>query len=385
MTLRSDIGSMGANGSAGGSPGAEGDRRRGRGEVSAGGAQITETRTFSDLGSGPRELGRGKVVAVTGGAGFIGSHLCETLLASGARVVCIDNFQTGSRDNVDRLMESPNFSVVYHDILEPFPNDLPKFDEIFNFACPASPVHYQADRVRTALVCAVGARNVLERAARDGARALQASTSEVYGDPDIHPQPESYRGHVNPIGPRACYDEGKRFAESLFTDFGAQSGVTVKIVRIFNTYGPRMQPHDGRVISNFVVQALAGEDLTLYGDGSQTRSFCYVDDLVDGCLRLMASPSDLSQPVNLGNPVETTVAEVAELILELTGSRSRIVRRPLPVDDPRRRKPDITLAETRLGWRPQVPLREGLERTIAHAVRREHRASFGDAAVAAHG
>jgi UDP-glucuronate decarboxylase len=241
---------------------------------------------------------------------------------------------------------------------------LPKIDEIYNFACPASPIHYQADRVRTARICALGVLNVLERAARDGARVLQASTSEVYGDPEVHPQPESYRGAVNPIGPRACYDEGKRFAETLCTDYAAQAGLTVKIVRIFNTYGPRMQADDGRVVSNFVVQALRGDDLTIYGDGSQTRSFCYVDDLVDGCLRLIRSPAAVTGPVNIGNPAELTMGELAQLVLDLTGSSSRVVHRPLPVDDPRRRKPDINRARRELGWSPRTPLREGLVRTI---------------------
>jgi UDP-glucuronate decarboxylase len=289
---------------------------------------------------------------------------------SGCDVVCIDNFQTGSLANIDHLTQSGHFSVMRHDIMRSIPKNLPQFDEIYNLACPASPVHYQADRVNTALTCALGALNVLERAERDGARVLQASTSEVYGDPDVHPQPEDYRGQVNPVGPRACYDEGKRFAETLFTDFGEKAGLSVKIVRIFNTYGPRMQVDDGRVVSNFIVQALSGRDITLYGDGQQTRSFCYVDDLVQGCLRLMASADDFTGPVNLGNPAEITVAELAEMVLELTGSRSRIVYRPLPIDDPRRRKPDITLAQTQLGWGPTVPLRDGLERTIESFVQR---------------
>ena len=312
----------------------------------------------------------GKVVAVTGGAGFIGSHLCEALVENGCDVVCIDNFQTGSPANIDHLTRSGCFSVVRHDIMRSIPKNLPKFDEIFNLACPASPVHYQADRVNTALTCALGALNVLERAERESARVLQASTSEVYGDPDVHPQPEGYRGQFNPVGPRACYDEGKRFAETLFTDFGEKAGVPVKIMRIFNTYGPRMQVDDGRVVSNFIVQALSGRDITLYGDGRQTRSFCYVDDLVEGCLRLMASANDLTGPVNLGNPEEITVADLAKTILELTGSRSRLIYRPLPIDDPRRRKPDITLARARLGWAPSVILRDGLERTIESFVER---------------
>ena len=310
------------------------------------------------------------VTAVTGGAGFVGSHLCEALLSTGCEVVCIDNFHTGSPANLAHLAREGQFSVVHHDITRPLPKSLPKFDEIFNLACPASPIHYQADRVNTALVCALGALNVLERAERDGARVLQASTSEVYGDPEVHPQRETYCGHVNPVGPRACYDEGKRFAETLFKDYGEKAGLPVKIMRIFNTYGPRMQVDDGRVVSNFIVQALSGRDITVNGDGRQTRSFCYVDDLVDGCLRLMRSPDELVGPVNLGNPSEITVADLAETILDLTGSRSRIIYRPLPIDDPRRRKPDITLAQTQLGWTPRISLREGLERTIESFVQR---------------
>lgn len=328
-----------------------------------------------------------RVIAVTGGAGFIGSHLCEALVAAGHRVVCIDNFYTGSRANLGSVLEAPGFSLINHDIRNALPDDLPRFDEIYNLACPASPVHYQADRVRTAMVCALGALHTLRRAARDGARILQASTSEVYGDPEVHPQLESYRGCVNPVGPRACYDEGKRFAETLVTDFGAQAGLTVKIVRIFNTYGPRMQVDDGRVISNFVVQALRGQDLTIYGDGTQTRSFCFVDDLVEGCLRLMGSPPTLSHPVNLGNPVEITMNDLARNVLELTGSPSRIVYKPLPVDDPRRRRPNIDLARTSLRWEPTVPLRAGLQRTIDSFARRlqtsEFDAATGETPVAA--
>lgn len=372
MTMRSED-----NGRAiGGAIPDAGDRRRSsdRGDGAGGDiGQPAEIRSFSEDAPRRHRDRRGKTVAVAGGAGFIGSHLCDTLLDAGSKVVCIDNFQTGSRENIQQLLGRPGFSLVHHDISRPLPEDLPRLDEIYNLACPASPVHYQADRVRTALACAVGSLNILERARRDGAQAFQASTSEVYGDPEVHPQIESYRGHVNPVGPRACYDEGKRFAETLFTDYSAQWGVPVKIVRIFNTYGPRMQFEDGRVVSNFIVQALNGDDITLYGDGSQTRSFCYVEDLVDGCIRMMASPPDLAGPVNLGNPVETTVRELAELILEITGSRSRIVYRPLPVDDPRRRKPDIRLAKSRLGWEPQVPLRDGLERTVVSFMRRLHR------------
>ena len=311
-----------------------------------------------------------KVVGVTGGAGFIGSHLCEALVELGCEVVCIDNFQTGTMDNVAHLTKSGHFSIVRHDIMKGVPKNTPAFDEIYNLACPGSPVHYQADRVNTALTCALGAFNVLERAERDGARVLQASASEIYGEPDVHPQPETCRGQVNPVGPRACYEEGKRFAETLCADFGEQARLSVRIARIFNTYGPRMQVDDGRVVANFIVQALSGRDITLYGDGRQTRSFCYVDDLVDGCLRLMANGDDVPGPVNLGDPAEITVAELAEMVLDLTGSRSRIVYRPMPPDDPRRRQPDVTLAETCLGWAPSVTLREGLERTIESFVQR---------------
>jgi len=306
----------------------------------------------------------GRTVAITGGAGFVGSHLCETLVAQGDRVVAIDNFHTGRRANVERLFDSGRFELVDHDVVDRLPAALPRFDEIWNLACPASPVHYQADRVRTARVCALGAFNVLERAAADGARVFHASTSEVYGDPEIHPQPETYHGNVNPIGPRSCYDEGKRFAETLFTDFAEQEGLTVKIVRIFNTYGPRMQPDDGRVVSNFVIQALRGEDITVYGDGSQTRSFCFVDDLIEGFQRLMRSGAEVQGPVNIGNPTETTVGELAAMVVGMTGSRSRIVRLPLPQDDPRRRRPDISRARALLGWSPRVPLQTGLRQTI---------------------
>ncbi|ATQ42973.1 NAD-dependent dehydratase [Caulobacter mirabilis] len=305
-----------------------------------------------------------RTVAVTGGAGFIGSHLCDAILESGARVVCIDNFHTGRWENIHHLIDRPGFDVLEHDIAHPLPASLPRFDQIYNFACPASPVHYQSDRVRTALTCAQGAMNVLERAAQDAAAVLHASTSEVYGDPEIHPQSEDYFGNVNPVGPRSCYDEGKRFAETLLTDFAAQADLDVRIIRIFNTYGPRMRPDDGRVVSNFVTQALEGETITVYGDGAQTRSFCFVDDLVRGCLKAMNTPRGLPGPVNLGNPCETTVGELAELIVAMTGSRSEVSYRPLPVDDPRRRRPDIRRARELLGWSPEVPLREGLERTI---------------------
>ncbi|MCW5720672.1 MAG: SDR family oxidoreductase [Devosia sp.] len=308
----------------------------------------------------------GKTICVTGGAGFLGSHLCERLVADGNWVVCLDNFHTGRPENVARLTRSNRFHLIEHDVVEPLPSELPAFDEIYNLACPASPVHYQSNPVRTALICAEGALNVLERAQRDGARVMHASTSEVYGDPDIHPQPESYFGNVNTVGPRSCYDEGKRFAETLFTDYAKQSDLTVKIVRIFNTYGPRMQPDDGRVVSNFVLQALRDEDITVFGDGSQTRSFCYVDDLIEGFVRLMASGEEVSGPVNIGNPAEITVEELAETVIELTGSHSRIVHRALPVDDPRRRRPDITRAQQMLGWSPQVRLVDGLARTVRY-------------------
>lgn len=307
----------------------------------------------------------GQVVAVIGGAGFIGSRLCEVLLTEGHFVVCIDNFLTGRKQNVDHLIER-HFALVDHDVTEPLGSQLPRFDYIYNLACPASPVHYQSDRVRTALVCALGTLNTLERARADGASVFHASTSEVYGDPEIHPQTEVYFGNVNPVGPRSCYDEGKRFAETLLTDYGRQFGVPVKIARIFNTYGPRMQPDDGRVVSNFIVQALKGEDITLYGDGHQTRSFCYVDDLVEGIRRLTSTQNDADGPVNLGNPAEITVAALAKLIIGLTRSSSRIVRCPLPVDDPRRRRPDISKAQSLLGWSPTVELSIGLLKTVEY-------------------
>ena len=304
-------------------------------------------------------------ICVTGGAGFVGSHLCDALIQAGHRVVCLDNLDTGRISNVGHLLKQPGFSVVQHDIRFPLPNDLPRFDRIYNLACPASPVHYQADPIKTAMICAQGAMTVLERAHVDGARALQASTSEIYGDPLLHPQSEDYWGNVNPAGPRSCYDEGKRFAETLFTDYRTAHGVDARIVRIFNTYGPRMQSDDGRVISNFIVQALRDEPLTLYGDGSQTRSFCFVDDLVRGLVLAMEAPIACG-PVNLGNPAESTVAEIALRIIAMTGSASSIVHLPLPVDDPRRRRPDISRARQWLGWTPQVPLSVGLDQTISH-------------------
>jgi UDP-glucuronate decarboxylase len=305
-----------------------------------------------------------KTVAVAGGAGFLGSHLCEALVAAGHAVVCLDNYHTGRSINVQHLKDSGRFTLLEHDITEPVPDHLPRFDQIYNLACPASPVHYQADPVKTALTCAIGTMNALRRAERDASEFFQASTSEIYGDPKVHPQIESYYGNVNSVGPRSCYDEGKRFAETLVVDFCRERGVTTKIARIFNTYGPRMRPDDGRVVSNFIVQALRGDDVTIYGAGRQTRSFCYVDDLIDGFMRLMAS--DVAGPVNLGNPVETTMLELAELILDMTGSTSKIVRRPLPTDDPKRRRPDIGKATDKLDWRPRVALRDGLARVVAY-------------------
>ncbi|RVG39448.1 SDR family oxidoreductase [Sinorhizobium meliloti] len=304
-----------------------------------------------------------KRILVTGGAGFLGSHLCELLLGAGHEVICLDNFSTGLRRNIAPLTRFDTFRVVAHDVVEPI--DL-EVDEIYNLACPASPPHYQADPIQTTKTCVIGSLNLLDLAARRGARIFQASTSEIYGDPHVHPQVESYWGNVNPFGPRSCYDEGKRCAETLFFDFHKSHGVAIKIVRIFNTYGPRMRPDDGRVVSNFIVQALKGEDITIYGDGSQTRSFCFVDDLIDGFICLMASPPSLTGPVNLGNPAEFTIGELAEEVIRLTGSRSKIVRRPLPVDDPRQRRPDISLATEELGWRPKVNLAEGLAHTIRY-------------------
>ena len=302
-------------------------------------------------------------VLVTGGAGFIGSHLCERLLTSGAEVLCVDNFYTGRRQNIAALLANPRFEVLRHDVTFPLYVEV---DRIYNLACPASPVHYQFDPVQTTKTSVMGAINMLGLAKRTRARVLQASTSEVYGDPTIHPQTEAYRGNVNPLGPRACYDEGKRCAETLFFDYRRQHRVSIKVARIFNTYGPRMHPDDGRVVSNFIVQALKGEDITLHGDGSQTRAFCYVDDLVDGLVRLMDSPDEVTGPINLGNPHEISVRELAERVVALTGSRSRLVYRPLPQDDPLQRCPDITLAQEVLGWRPRVALDEGLRRTIAY-------------------
>jgi UDP-glucuronate decarboxylase len=302
-----------------------------------------------------------KRILVTGGAGFIGSHLCDRLTARGGEVLCLDNFFSGSRDNIRHLFGVSNFEVIRHDLTTPY---FAEVDEIYNLACPASPVHYQANPVKTIKTNVLGAIHMLGLAKRIKAKILQASTSEVYGDPHVHPQPESYWGYVNPIGVRACYDEGKRCAETLFFDYHRQNKVNIRVARIFNVYGPRMRPDDGRVVSNFIVQALSGRNLTIYGDGSQTRSFCYVDDMVEGLIRLMEAPDDLIGPVNLGNPEELTVRTLAEEVLRLTGNRSSLTFLPLPPDDPRQRRPDIALARTRLDWSPTVPLTEGLKKTI---------------------
>jgi UDP-glucuronate decarboxylase len=303
-----------------------------------------------------------KRILVTGGAGFLGSHLCDRLVAAGHDVVCVDNFYTSQKSNVAHLLGQGNFELIRHDIIHPLWLEV---DEIYNLACPAAPGHYQFNPIKTLKTSVIGSINVLGMARRCRAKVLQASTSEVYGDPEVHPQPESYRGAVNPIGPRACYDEGKRAAETLFMDYHRANGVNIRIVRIFNTYGPRMHPYDGRVVSTFIRQAVAGEPITIFGSGNQTRSFCYRDDLVEGMIRMMDAPDDFTGPVNIGNPGEFTIRELAELTCELTGSRVPLVERPLPTDDPERRRPDISLARERLGWEPQVPLREGLARTIA--------------------
>lgn len=302
-------------------------------------------------------------VMVTGGAGFVGSHLCEALRQRGDEVLCVDNFYTGRRRNIAHLMDDPGFEVLRHDITFPL---FVEVDRIFNLASPASPVHYQFDPIQTTKTNVVGSVNMLGLAKRLRIPILQASTSEVYGDPSIHPQPETYWGNVNPIGPRSCYDEGKRCAETLFFDYHRQLALEIKVVRIFNTYGPRMHPNDGRVVSNFIMQALRGEDITLYGEGNQTRSFCYVDDLVAGMMAMMETSADVTGPINLGNPGEFTMRELAEMVKDLTGSKSALVHRPLPQDDPKQRKPDITRAQQTLGWAPTVPLREGLARTIAY-------------------
>ena len=302
-------------------------------------------------------------IMVTGGAGFLGSHLCERLVEAGHEVLCVDNFYTGRRRNVEGLLGSKRFELMRHDVTMPLYVEV---DEIYNLACPASPIHYQFDPVQTTKTSVHGAINMLGLAKRVKARIFQASTSEVYGDPAMHPQEESYWGNVNPIGPRSCYDEGKRCAETLFFDYRRQHQVRIKVARIFNTYGPRMHPNDGRVVSNFIVQALKGEDITLYGDGTQTRSFCYVDDLIEGFVRLMGTGDEVTGPVNLGNPGEFTMVELAQKVVTLTGSKSRLVHRPLPQDDPRQRRPDIALAKSALDWEPKVPLDEGLAKTIAY-------------------
>lgn len=304
-----------------------------------------------------------KRILVTGGAGFLGSHLCKRLIQEGHEVLCVDNFFTGRRQNIHELLDHKNFELLRHDITFPL---FVEVDEIYNLACPASPVHYQFDPVQTTKTSVVGAINMLGLAKRLKIRILQASTSEVYGDPSIHPQPESYCGNVNPIGPRACYDEGKRCAETLFFDYHRQHGLDIKVIRIFNTYGPNMQPNDGRVVSNFILQALRNEPITIYGDGSQTRSFCYVDDLIEGMYRLMQSPKGITGPINVGNPVETTMLELAQTIIQLTASQSELVFQALPQDDPKQRRPDIQQAEKVLNWRPEVSLHTGLERTIAY-------------------
>lgn len=305
--------------------------------------------------------GYDKRVLVTGGAGFLGSHLCEKLLAQGCDVLCVDNYFTGSKKNIVHLLDHPRFELMRHDVTFPLYVEV---DEIYNLACPASPIHYQHDPVQTTKTSVHGAINMLGLAKRVGARILQASTSEVYGDPTVHPQPEEYWGNVNPIGPRSCYDEGKRCAETLFFDYHRQCKLEIKVVRIFNTYGPRMHPQDGRVVSNFIMQALRGEPITVYGAGDQTRSFCYVDDLVDGFIRFMATPAEHPGPLNLGNPGEFTILELAQRIIRLTNSTSEIIHKPLPQDDPKQRKPDISKAKALLDWAPQIALEEGLTRTI---------------------
>ena len=307
-------------------------------------------------------------VLVSGGAGFLGSHLCERLLKEGHDVLCVDNFYTGTKRNIAHLLDHPYFELLRHDITFPLYVEV---DEIYNLACPASPIHYQNDPVQTTKVNVHGSINMLGLAKRLKAKILQASTSEVYGDPSIHPQPENYWGNVNCIGPRSCYDEGKRCAETLFFDYHRQHGIKIKVARIFNTYGPNMHPNDGRVISNFILQALRNEPITIYGDGSQTRSFCYVDDMISGLIRLMNTPDDFTGPVNLGNPIEISILELAEKILRMTGSKSKITFKPLPADDPKQRQPLIELAKEKLGWTPEVPLEEGLKKTIAY---------FGDVA-----
>jgi len=304
-----------------------------------------------------------KRILITGGAGFIGSHLCDKLLQQGNELLCVDNYFTGRRANIIKLSNHPRFELMRHDVTFPLYVEV---DEIYNLACPAAPIHYQHDPVHTIKTSVHGAINVLGMAKRLNCRIFQASTSEVYGDPSVHPQHEDYWGSVNPIGKRSCYDEGKRCAETLFFDYHRQHGIEIKVARIFNTYGPRMHPNDGRVVSNFIVQALKGEDITIFGDGSQTRSFCYVDDLIEGFVRLMDSPAELTGPINLGNPVEFTIGELAELVIEITGSRSKLTYHPLPQDDPKQRQPDITLAKEGLDWRPRTTIEQGLQQTAAY-------------------
>jgi len=301
-------------------------------------------------------------ILVTGGAGFLGSHLCDRLISKDHEVICLDNFFTGSKQNIVHLLNNPNFELIHHDVVDPFKAEV---DQIYNLACPASPVHYQHDPIKTVKTSVIGAINALGLAKRVGARILQASTSEVYGDPEVHPQTEDYRGNVNPIGPRACYDEGKRCAETLFFDYHRQNNVDIRVIRIFNTYGPRMMPNDGRVVSNFILQALKGEDITVYGDGKQTRSFCYVDDLIEAMIRMM-NQDEIVGPVNTGNPTEFTILEMAEKVIEKTGSKSKIIFKDLPLDDPMQRKPDNTLVKEKLGWESEIQLDEGLVKTITY-------------------
>jgi UDP-glucuronate decarboxylase len=301
-------------------------------------------------------------ILITGGAGFLGSHLCDRLISEEHEVICLDNFFTGSKQNIVHLLDNPNFELIRHDVVDPFKAEV---DQIYNLACPASPVHYQHNPIKTVKTSVMGAINALGLAKRVGARILQASTSEVYGDPEVHPQPEDYRGNVNSIGPRACYDEGKRCAETLFFDYHRQNNVDIRVIRIFNTYGPRMSPDDGRVVSNFIIQALSGEDITVYGDGKQTRSFCYVDDLIEAMIRMM-NQEEIIGPVNTGNPNEFTILELAEKVIEMTGSKSKIIFKDLPEDDPMQRKPDNTLAREKLDWEPQIQLEQGLGKTITY-------------------
>ena len=305
----------------------------------------------------------GRRVLVTGGGGFLGSYLCEKLIEQGNEVICVDNFYTGSRRNIYHLLDEPRFELIRHDVTFPL---FVEVDEIYNLACPASPIHYQKNPAQTVKTCVHGAINMLGLAKRTGAKILQSSTSEVYGDPNVHPQVEEYWGNVNPIGIRSCYDEGKRCAETLFNCYRMQCGLPIKIIRIFNTYGPRMHPNDGRVVSNFILQALKNEDITIYGDGSQTRSFCYRDDLVDGMMRMMNTPDDVTGPVNIGNPGEFTILQLAEMVIKLTDSKSKLIRMPLPADDPKQRRPDITKAKKLLNWEPVTPLEEGLVKTIEY-------------------